>query len=81
MRIERFELREIQMPLVAPFITSFELFFNRRIVLIQAFDRDGATGWGECVATEQPLYNHEFIDGAWLLARDFLIPKLLDKEI
>ena len=81
MRIQQVELREIQLPLIAPFITSFESFTHRRIILVRAFDNQGITGWGECVATEEPLYNHEFIDGAWLLLRDYLIPKLLDWEM
>ena len=69
------------MELIAPFVTSFERFTHRRIILVQAFDSDGQCGWGECVATEEPLYNHEFIDGAWILLRDYLVPKLLNKEI
>src|SRR6266481_2949006 len=81
MRIQQAELREIQMPLVAPFVTSFEQFTHRRIILVQVFDDQGMTGWGECVATEEPLYNHEFIDGAWLLLRDYLIPKLLNQDM
>jgi len=81
MNLERVELCEIQMPLVAPFVTSFERFTHRRIILVQVFDSSGATGWGECVATEEPLYNHEFIDGAWLLLKEYLIPKLLGKGI
>ena len=81
MRIQRVELREIQLPLIAPFITSFESFTHRRIILVQVFDYDGTTGWGECVATEEPLYNHEFIDGAWMLLRDYLIPKLFNWDM
>src|SRR5438046_6669053 len=81
MQIKQAELIEIQMSLVAPFITSFERFTHRRIILVRVFDKDGATGWGECVATEEPLYNHEFIDGAWLLLRDYLIPQLLNVDM
>ena len=81
MHIQQVVLREIQLPLIAPFITSFESFTHRRIILVQVFDDHGMTGWGECVATEEPLYNHEFIDGAWLLLRDYLIPQLFNMDM
>jgi O-succinylbenzoate synthase len=69
------------MPLIAPFETSFERTSDRRIILIRLFDEDGADGWGECTAPEHPYYNHEFVDGAWLVLRDYLIPGLLGRGI
>jgi O-succinylbenzoate synthase len=79
MKIHRIELREIQMPLVAPFETSFGRTTRRRIVLVRA-DVDGATGWGEVACGEQPLYNHETPETAWHILRDFLIPWALAGE-
>jgi O-succinylbenzoate synthase len=80
-KIRRVELREIQMSLVAPFETSFERTTVRRMILVRVSDDDGASGWGECTAPEEPLYNHEFVAGAWLVMRDFLIPKIIGKDI
>ena len=54
------ELREIRLPLVAPFQTSFGVQTSRRILLVRAeLDQDGAVveGWGECVAGDEPTYS------------------------
>jgi O-succinylbenzoate synthase len=79
MKIERIELREIQMPLVHFFETSFGRTTTRRIVLVRV-DADGVTGWGEVTAGEAPFYSHETTETAWLILRDFLIPWTLGKE-
>ncbi|HXF04951.1 MAG TPA: o-succinylbenzoate synthase [Blastocatellia bacterium] len=81
MKIRRVELREIRMTLLAPFETSFDRTQERRILLVRVFDEDGCDGWGECTAPEHPFYNHEFLDGAWLILRTYLIPRLLGQRI
>ena len=67
LHLERVELREIELPLKAPFETSFGRTTRRRILLVKVFDRRGMAGYGECVAMEHPFYNHETIDTAWLM--------------
>ena len=57
------ELREIHLPLVAPFQTSFGIQTSRRILLVRA-TFDDAEGWGECVAPDDPTYSAEYVDGA-----------------
>ena len=79
MKINRVELREIQMPLVHSFETSFGKTTLRRIVLVRV-DADGLTGWGEVTAGEAPLYSHETYATAWHVLREFLIPWVLGKE-
>src|SRR6185436_17909981 len=74
--LERLELREVQMPLVAPFETSFGRITRRRILIVRVFDRSGAFGWGECTALEGPFFNHETIETAWLITTQFLAPLL-----
>lgn len=76
LNLERLELREIEMPLKAPFTTSFGTSFKRRILLIRVTDRDGACGYGECTAPEEPFFNHETIDTAWLTISKFIAPML-----
>ncbi len=49
-------LREIRIPLVKPFETSFGITTDRRILLVE-FKAEGLTGWGECVAGEHPYYS------------------------
>jgi o-succinylbenzoate synthase len=80
MRLCQATLREIQMPLVRPFETSFGRTTERRILLMEV-DADGATGWGECVAGERPSYSPETIETAWHILRDFIWPTLVRKEI
>ena len=75
------ELREIRLPLVAPFQTSFGTQTSRRILLVRAeVERDGVTteGWGECVAGDEPTYSSEYVDGAALVIREVLAPRLAD---
>jgi len=79
MKINRVELREIQMPLVHFFETSFGRTTTRRIVLVRV-DADDLTGWGEVTAGEEPFYSHETPETAWHILRDFLIPWVLGKE-
>jgi o-succinylbenzoate synthase len=79
MRIERVELREIHLPLVHFFETSFGRTTERRIVLVRVH-ADGFTGWGEVTAGEEPLYSHETPETAWHVLRDFLIPWTLGRD-
>ena len=80
MIIEAISLRELQMPLVHFFETSFGRTYTRRILLV-TLHCDGAEGWGECVAGEGPHYSEEYIDGAWDVISRHLAPMLLGKRI
>jgi len=79
MKIDRVELREIRLPLLHFFETSFGRTTTRRIVLVRV-EADGATGWGEVACGEEPFYNYETPETAWHILRDFLIPWALGKE-
>ncbi|HVG22370.1 MAG TPA: o-succinylbenzoate synthase [Blastocatellia bacterium] len=76
LELERLELREIELPLKWPFETSFGRTTRRRIMIVRVFDRSGAFGYGECTAPEDPFYNHETIDTAWLIAANYVAPIL-----
>ena len=78
MKINRVELREIRLPLVHFFETSFGRTTTRRIVLVRA-EADGVTGWGEVTCGESPFYNYETPETAWHILRDFLIPWTIGK--
>ena len=54
MRIDGIILRELHLPLVRPFETSFGVTRNRRILLVEV-QSEGLIGWGECTAGERPL--------------------------
>src|SRR5688572_12606021 len=79
--IQSIELREIRLPLVHFFETSFGRTTERRIVLACVTDADGAEGWGECVAGEEPFYSYEWTEGAWATLSEFLAPMVLGKEV
>lgn len=81
LKLERIELREIELPLKAPFETSFGRTTRRRIMLVRVFDKSGAIGYGECVARENPFYNHETIDTAWLITSKYVAPLLSSAHV
>ncbi|MBV9959467.1 MAG: o-succinylbenzoate synthase [Acidobacteria bacterium] len=81
MKIVAVELREIRLPLVHFFETSFGRTTERRIVLARVVDADGAEGWGECTAGEGPFYSEEWTETAWSTLRDFLAPMILGREV
>ncbi|MBW4026622.1 o-succinylbenzoate synthase [Acidipila rosea] len=79
MKIDAIYLREIQMPLVKPFQTSFGTTTARRILLVE-IRTEGFTGWGECVAGEHPYFSEECIDTAWPIMLHELAPALASAD-
>jgi O-succinylbenzoate synthase len=79
--ISSIELREIRLPLIHFFETSFGRTTERRIILVRATDADGVEGWGECTAGEGPFYCEEWTESAWATLRDFLAPMVAGHEI
>jgi O-succinylbenzoate synthase len=79
MKIDSIILREIRMPLVSPFQTSFGTTTERRIMLVE-IRAEGLIGWGECVAGEHPYFSEETIDTAWLIAMQELAPALASAD-
>lgn len=75
------ELREIELPLKWPFETSFGRTTRRRILILRVFDKSGAFGYGECTAPEDPFYNHETIDTAWIIITKYAAPLLASGAI
>jgi o-succinylbenzoate synthase len=80
MRLRKILLREIHIPLIAPFETSFGSTSLRRILLVEA-DLDGIAGWGESTAGENPYYSYETVETARHIIRDFLWPMLKNREL
>lgn len=77
MKLQAVELRRIEMPLVAPFRTSFGTEVTRDILLLKAVTDEGE-GWGECCAPSEPLYSSEYVDGCDHVLRQHLLPRLLE---
>jgi O-succinylbenzoate synthase len=79
--IKAVELREIRLPLVHFFETSFGRTLERRIVLARLCDGDGAEGWGECTAGEGPFYCEEWTESAWAALKTYLAPMIVGREV
>jgi len=79
MRIDAIILRELHLPLVRPFETSFGVTRNRRILLTEIHS-EGLTGWGECTAGEHPFFSAESTDTAWAVITQELGPVLAAEQ-
>ncbi len=80
MKVEAITLREIQMPLVHFFETSFGRTYSRRILLLTAHC-EGVNGWGECVAGEDPFYSSEWIESSWPTITRYLATAVLGRNL
>lgn len=80
MKIDAVDLFAISQPLIRPFVTSFGPQLERDCLLI-AIHSEGLTGWGECVATNDPGYSYETSKTAWHVLQDFLIPSLMGQDV
>jgi len=78
-KIEQITLRRIRMPLVHFFETSFGRTYEREMVIVEV-QSGGVSGWGEVTAGENPFYNEEWTDAAWLIVRNFVAPRVLNFE-
>jgi o-succinylbenzoate synthase len=68
------------MPLVHFFETSFGRTTERDIILVEA-QSEGISGWGEVTASEQPFYNEEWTESAWMILRDYVAPRVRGREL
>ena len=80
MKLDRITLRQIRMPLVHYFETSFGRTTERHIILVEARG-EGVSGWGEATAGENPFYNEEWTASAWMILRDYAAPRVLGREL
>ena len=77
MSLQAVELRRIQIPLVAPFRTSFGVQVTRDVLLLRVIT-DECEGRGECCALSEPLYSAEYVDGCEHVIRHHLLPRLFE---
>jgi O-succinylbenzoate synthase len=80
MKLEAITLRELHLPLVHFFETSFGRTYTRSILLLTAHC-EGVDGWGECVAGEGPFFSSEWLDSAWQTLLLFLAPEVMGREL
>ena len=80
MKIDRVVLRQLKMPLVHFFETSFSRTYSRDIVIVEVVS-EGLSGWGEITAGENPFYKEEWTESAWWIARDYVSPRVVGREV
>jgi len=80
MRIDRVEVRRLDMEMKEPFETSFGVEQRKSFLLVRVAS-GSSEGWGESVAGDAPLYSEETTETCAHMLRDFLIPALLGQEI
>ena len=73
--IRALDLLRISLPLVRPFRTALGTTTHKDALLVHVVT-DDADGWGECAAEPTPGYAPETLDGARLVIRDHLAPRL-----
>ncbi|MGW1954265.1 o-succinylbenzoate synthase [Streptomyces sp. NPDC001920] len=75
MKLERVEIVHVAIPLVTPFRTSFGTMTTKDTFLLHVVT-DTAEGWSEFAGDPEPLYCPEFVAGAEIVLRDFLLPRV-----
>ena len=80
MRLDQVEVRQIRLPLKAPFETSFARTTTKEFVLVSV-SADGVTGHGECIADADPFYLPETNATVLHVLRDFLVPMTFALDI
>jgi O-succinylbenzoate synthase len=77
-KVERLDLRLLRLPLVRHFETSFGRSYERAFLVVR-LEGGGETGWGECVAEDNPYYSDETTETAWHVITSFIAPRVLGR--
>jgi O-succinylbenzoate synthase len=75
-KIGRLELRLLKLPLVHFFETSFGRIDEKHFIIVRV-EGEGAAGYGECVAEQDPYYSAETNETCWHIISDFIAPRVL----
>jgi o-succinylbenzoate synthase len=78
-KLERVELREVQVRLKFRFETSFGVEQDLRKIILTLYTA-GLEGYGECTAGEVPGYSYETTDTAWNTLKDHILPQVIGKD-
>jgi O-succinylbenzoate synthase len=80
MRIDRLELFHVAMPLIYPWRTAYGEDAAIHSVLCR-MTSGSVDGWGESTPFAAPCYSPEWAGGAFAVARDWLAPAILGRDI
>jgi O-succinylbenzoate synthase len=76
-KIERIELRLIEIPLIEPFEIASHRFLTKTAIVLKAWTREGYLGWSEGEHLETPWYVPETVESGWSLLSEVLLPSLI----
>jgi O-succinylbenzoate synthase len=71
------EVLEVALPLLRPFVTGFGVTSSRSTMLVHLVDENGAEGWGEGPALNDPYYLPDTTSSAYGIAAEFGLPLAL----
>lgn len=80
MKIEAIDIYRVAMPLIYPFRTGMGDASVIESVLVKMTSA-GVEGWGEATPWATPNYSPEWAAGVYILARDFLAPRLIGEDL
>ena len=80
MKLERVELFVVRLPLKRAYETSGSRETHQTHVLARV-ESEGAVGWGESVAPEQPWYSGETPKTVWYALDEVILPQLLGADL
>ncbi|MEW6622205.1 MAG: o-succinylbenzoate synthase [Bacillota bacterium] len=78
MKIEKVEIRRVEMPLVGYFETSFGREDIRHAVIVGVHG-EGLDGYGEAPVMEYPGYSYETVGTAWHVIKEYFAPMVMKK--
>jgi O-succinylbenzoate synthase len=79
-RVEEAELRLVRMRMKEPFTTSFGTEWDKVFWLV-VLRGEGLEGFGECVASPEPLYSEETNASAGFMLEEILLPAVLGRTL
>jgi len=81
MKIAKIKLSVIGMTLKTSFSTHLGTVRDRQGIIIEVFDEDGVSGFGEVVAFSSPWYTEETVQTSLHMLKEFFIPLLFAEGI
>jgi len=73
-------MHRVRQSLVHEFRTSSHQKSYLEHLLIELHDAGGAVGWGEVASPSGPFYCAETTDSCWQVAKDFILPAVINKR-
>src|SRR5262245_30850727 len=80
MKIVRFEILRVELPMIRSFETSWGVISNKQAIIVRLTTDDGLVGYGESSSFHAPLYNHETVDSCIHVQKNFIAPRVVGKD-